>query len=607
MQDMRIPALHHAYANGLSPDAVVGQVFERIEAAKDPGIFISLRKPEEVLAEARALAPFEAKSKPLWGIPFAVKDNIDTAGLMTTAGCPAYAYMPKKTAFAVQKLIDAGALLIGKTNLDQFATGLVGVRTPYPVPRNALSDDLIPGGSSSGSAVAVAHGIVSFSLGTDTAGSGRVPAALNNIVGLKPSLGAVSANGVVPACKSLDCVSVFALTVDDAWAAYSAMAGYDPDDSYSRRIELSSPAMPPNLRIGVPASGTIEFFGDRNAERAFAAGLQEMRRLGFSVTEIDFAPFRETAAVLYEGPWVAERYQAIRAFIEEQPEAMHPVTRAIIGGASRFKAADAFEGLYRLAALRRKTEGVWNGIDVLAVPSIPAVYTRAEVEKNPVELNSNLGIYTNFVNLLDLCALAVPGKFRDDGLPAGVTLIAPRGKDGMLAAVGRKLHEAAGVSCGATSIAPNYPDLPPSAPPGWIELAVVGAHLSGLPLNHELQSLGAIFLREAQTRADYKLFALPGAIPKPGMLRVAEGTGSSIACEVWALPAGSLGKFVAAIPSPLGIGTLSLADGTNPKGFLVEAEGVKSAPDISGAGGWRNYVSKEAGKPAPKTKLRKVR
>jgi allophanate hydrolase len=593
MIDLQRFSLHQAYARRVKPAEVIEQVFAAIESAGDPGIFISLRERDEVLRDAEALGLFDPVAKPLFGLPFAVKDNIDVAGIPTTAACPAFAYMPKKTAFAVRKLLEAGAILVGKTNLDQFATGLVGVRTPYPVPRNAVLEDLVPGGSSSGSAVAVARGLVTFALGTDTAGSGRVPAALNNIVGLKPSLGAVSTNGVVPACRTLDCVSVFANSVDDAWAAFSVMASYDAGDPYSRALTLTPLGAPqPVLRVGVPSKATLEFFGDRQAERAYEITIEDLERLGAKLIEFDFAPFREIAELLYEGPWIAERYQAIRAFIEASPEALHPVTRQIIEGATRFSAADTFARFYKLAELRRSIEPTWRNLDMLAVPSIPAVYTFAEVKSDPVALNSRLGFYTNFVNLLDLSALAIPGKFRADKRPSGVTLIAPAGQDGFLASFGRLLHQAAGVTNGATAFRPRYETLTYAPQPDGIELVVVGAHMSGLPLNKELQAEGAAFVRHVETAPHYRLYALASdKVARPGLLRVAQNEGSKIAAEVWALSPAGFGKFVSRIPSPLGIGTLELIDGTSSKGFLVEAAAVETARDISNFGGWRAYLS----------------
>jgi len=587
-----IASLHDAYAAGREPAAVVEQVFAAIDAADDPGIFISLAERKAVARAAQKLGRFDPVAKPLWGVPFAVKDNIDVAGLATTAGCPGFAYQAIQSATAVERLVAAGALVVGKTNLDQFATGLVGVRTPYPVPRNAIDPALVPGGSSSGSAVAVARGIVPFALGTDTAGSGRVPAGLNNIVGLKPSVGAVSTRGVVPACSTLDCVSVFAGTVDDAWAVYQVMAGVDPGDPFSRPIALGRPSpMPPKVRLGVPRGKDLKFFGDGAAKAAWRAALEVLEGLGCEAVDIDMTPFFETAALLYEGPWVAERYAAIRPFIERRPRAVFPVTRQIIDKAKAFSAADAFAGLYRLEALRRATEPVWRGIDALAVPTAPCAPTLAEVAADAFGPNARLGTYTNFVNLLDLAALAVPGPMRKDGRAAGVTFIGRRGADAALASLGRAFHGRAAATIGATGRPLRaLRQLAASAPAGAIEIAVVGAHLSGMALNHELRSLGATFLRAVATEAAYELYALPGGPPeRPGLVRVAGGQGHAIATEVWALSPETFGRFVAGIPAPLGIGTLLLADGTRPKGFLCETAALPGARDISSFGGWRAY------------------
>lgn len=596
-----VARLHAAYRGGLDPAGLVAKVYRRIHAAGDDGIFLSLVPEAEALAAARALPPFDPAatplsmppSMPLWGVPFAVKDNIDVAGLPTTAACPTYAYTPAETAPAVERLLAAGALLVGKTNLDQFATGLVGVRSPHPPPRNAFDPEVVPGGSSSGSAVAVARGLVSFALGTDTAGSGRVPAGLNNLVGLKPTLGAVSTRGVVPACRTLDCVSVLALTVDDAFAAYRVMAAHDPLDPFSKRMPAGSPgALPPGLRVGVPDADSRRFCGDRLAEGAFDAACHDLAALGAEVVEVDLRPFFAAAELLYDGPWVAERYQAIRPLIEARPDALHPVTRRVIGGAARFSAADAFAGIYRLADLRRVTEGVWERIDALLVPTLPRPRTVAELDADPFGPNAELGTYTNFVNLLDLCALAVPGRFRADGFPSGVTSIAPGGRDALLASLGARLQARAGVPLGATGVPQPPPvDPAPRARHGEIELAVVGAHLSGLPLNRELTERGARHLRVVETAPDYRLFALPGGPPRrPGLLRVAAGAGHAVQAEVWALTPEAFGSFVAGVPSPLGIGTTRLADGTRPKGFIVEAAGLDGAQDVSRFGGWRAYL-----------------
>ncbi len=596
-----IATLHAAYAAGASPAEIIAATYRRIEAVADPGIFITLRPEHDVLAAAAALGSFDPVTKPLWGVPFAVKDNIDVAGLPTTAACPGFAYTPSETAFAVQRLLDAGAILIGKTNLDQFATGLVGVRTPYPVPRNAIDPRYVPGGSSSGSAVAVAHGLVTFALGTDTAGSGRVPAALNNIVGLKPSLGSVSSRGMVPACRTLDTISVFAGTVDDAHAIYHVMATFDRADPWSRphpSAAAKPAALPPGLRVGVPDTANRKFAGDLQAERAFDLAVTDLATVvSAPARAVDMSPLFEVASLLYSGPWVAERYQAIRQVIETTPELLHPVTRKIIGSATAFSAADAFGGLYRLAELRRAADAIWSSIDVLMVPTYPRPRMVADLEADPIGPNSELGTYTNFVNLLDLCALAVPSRFRADGFPSGVTLIAPSGRDDLLAALGQRLHAASDAPLGASSTkVPPPTEASTSAAANGIELVVVGAHLSGMPLNHELTSRGARFLRAVPTTPDYKLFALQGGPPfRPGLLRVAPGEGVPVATEVWAISAEGFGSFVAGIPAPLGIGTTRLADGSTPKGFIVEAEGLKGATDISAFGGWRAYIKSLAG------------
>ena len=600
--DFDIPSLHDGYRGGLDPVRVVEEVYHRLEAAADPGIFISLVAQDSARRRALSLGSFDADEKPLWGVPFAVKDNIDAAGLPTTAACPAFAYEPAASASCVERLLDAGAILIGKTNLDQFAAGLVGLCTPFAAPKNVIDPTLVPGGSSSGSAVAVARAIVSFALGTDTAGSGRVPAALNNIVGLKPSPGAVSTRGVVPACRSLDCVSVLALSVEDAWRVFKIIAGADGQDPYSRPLAIGEPSLPPVARVGVPSIRSREFFADRHAQNAYEAALADLEQLGVKLIEFEFDPLRQAGELLYGGAWVAERYQAIRGFFDQHPDALHPVTREIIGAAKSLSAHDAFAGMYKLAELKRASESLWRRFDMIAVPSVPTVYTVAEVEAAPIALNSRFGVYTNFVNLLDLAALAVPGRARADGWPAGVTLIGPRGSDGLLAGLGSRLHRISQTPVGATGrVLSPLARVATGAPPGWIEIAVVGAHLSALPLNHELTEKGAMFVRAGRTAADYKLFALAGGPPKrPGLLRVSPGEGSSIECEVWALEAEGFGRFVAAVAAPLTIGTLELADGTSAKGFLVEAEATRSARDISRFGGWRAYLTDAAERLAPR-------
>ncbi|RFB79772.1 allophanate hydrolase [Methylovirgula sp. 4M-Z18] len=593
MSDIRfdIGSLQAAYQSGLNIAEVIDTVLARLDAADDPGIFIHLATRAEMLAEAEALGPFDPTARPLWGVPFAVKDNIDVAGMPTTAACAEYAFMPVKDATVVAKLRAAGALVVGKTNLDQFATGLVGVRTPWPVPRNAIDPKLVPGGSSSGSAVATARGIVSFALGTDTAGSGRIPAGLNNIVGLKPSVGALSTAGVVPACRTLDCVSVFALTVDDAGAVFGAAAGFDPADPYSKPVPTAPTGpRPPVLTVGIPASADRKFFGDASMQGGFEAALAALEALGAKLVEIPFGDFYATADLLYEGAWVAERYAAIRDFFEANEAALHPVTRKIVGGARSLSAADAFRGLYALQAYKARLAPVIASVDLFCVPTAPTHYTLDAVLADPIATNSRLGTYTNFVNLLDMCGIAVPTGTRDDGLPMSVTLLAPAGHDALIAMLARDLHAASGLSLGATAW--PQPSLQPAVLPprdGRIDLVVVGAHLSGMPLNGQLSELGAQFLRATRTAPVYKLYALAGQfVPKPGLIRVADG-GMRIDVEIWRLEPEAFGRFVAAIPAPLGIGTVELDDGTSAKGFLVEPVGLVSATDISSFGGWRGF------------------
>jgi allophanate hydrolase len=590
-----IVAAHRAGTT--SPAQTVARSFQRIRELGDPAIFISLRDEHDAITEAKALAGKDASALPLLGVPVAVKDNIDVAGLPTTAACPAFSYRPARDATAVARLRAAGAIIIGKTNLDQFATGLVGVRSPYGVPKNPIRADLIPGGSSSGSAVAVSAGLVPLSLGTDTAGSGRVPAMLNNIVGLKPSVGMISTAGVVPACRTLDCISIFSLSTDDAIAALSVMAGPDPADPFSRNHPLAHVGdFPAELRLGIPRTGQLIFFGDRHSEKAYADAVGRFEKLGATLVEIDLEPFYETARLLYEGPWIAERYLTIRDLLASSPDAIHPITREITIAGARPSAADAFAAFYRLEGLRSIARGTFAGIDALLLPTAPTTYTVEQVLANPIELNSRLGTYTNFVNLLDLCGLAVPAAMRPDGIPFGVTLLAPAGKDADLATVARAFHADTQLPVGGKRL-PQAPlrHLPPLAPDDDIALAVVGAHLSGMALNSELQALDARFVDAATTLPDYKLYALPGTTPpKPGMLRVEAGSGASIDVEVWSLSAKAFGQFVAAIPSPLSIGTVQLADGRAVKGFLVEAAALKGARDISQFGGWRAFMAEKA-------------
>ncbi len=452
-----VAEIARAYRTGAAtPVGIVARSYARLSALADPAVFISLRDEKDALAEALALAANGDRDLPLYGIPVAIKDNIDVRGLPTTAACPDFAYRPDADAAVVARLRQAGAIVIGKTNLDQFATGLVGVRSPYGVPRNPLDARLIPGGSSSGSAVAVAARIVPAALGTDTAGSGRIPALFNSIVGLKPSLGLVSTTGVVPACRTLDCVSVLAHTTDDCWSVLAVIAGFDPEDPYSRRRPLQAPVLAATGRIGVPPPDQRIFFGDPRAAADYAQALERLARLGAQIVEVDMTPFYDTARQLYEGPWLAERYSAIRGFITASPQALHPVTRDIILAGAKPSAADAFAAFYQLEHTRRIAGRTFAEVDVLALPTAPALCTVEQVLADPVRLNARLGTYTNFVNLLDMCGLAVPAALHDGGpsgdggvTPFGITLLAPGGNDGLLAAIGRQFHADAAVPTGA--------------------------------------------------------------------------------------------------------------------------------------------------------------
>ncbi len=592
-----IATLRAAYAaGGLTPADLVAAIYDRIAARGEDAVWITLVPREAALARAtelmqglRALPP---EDMPLWGVPFAVKDNIDAAGLPTTAACPAFAYTPTDSALAVERLLRAGAILIGKTNLDQFATGLVGVRSPYGVARNPFGDDVIPGGSSSGSAVAVGAGLVSFALGTDTAGSGRVPAGFNNIVGLKPSIGLISATGMVPACRSLDCISVFANTVADSLAVLQAAAAYDARDGYSRPAPTGwSPTLtapPARFRFGLPQAGQLKFFGNAAAETLFGQAVARLQALGGEAIEIDYAPFAEAASFLYQPAGTAERTAALGDFLSSHAADMHPVTRGIIERGRDATAVDVHNLYYRLRELRQQTAPVWQQIDVMLVPTSGTVYRIAEVEADPVTLNSNLGYYTNFVNYFDLSALSVPNGFQPDGLPAGITLIGPAFSEPKLAALGHAFHAATGLTMGAGGYAPPATGALAPVAANEVEVVVFGAHLSGEPLNPQLLDLGARLVGPCRTSADYRLFALKERLPRPGLLRVGSG-GAAIEGEIWALSPAAFGTFVAGIAMPLGIADVRLSDGRLVKGFVCEAAAAAGATEITDFGGWRAY------------------
>jgi allophanate hydrolase len=593
-----LASLSRAYRAGTaSPTQVVESVFATIAEGPKEGIWISLRTAAEVADEARALERRHRTTErlPLYGIPFAVKDNIDVAGMPTTVGCPDFAYVPGRSAPVVDRLIAAGALCIGKTNLDQFATGLVGVRSPYGVPPNPFNPAYVTGGSSSGSAAAVARGQVSFSLATDTAGSGRVPAAFNNIVGLKPSRGLLSTAGLFPACRSMDCMTVLALTCEDARDVAALSAGFDPGDPFSRRdaarVAWASTAPTQGVRLGIPRAKDLDAV-DTPTREAFAVARGYLERMGAVFEEVDLAPFFEAGQLLYGGPWIAERLANVEAFRERHSDSLLPVIRAILADGEHYRATDAFRAIHRLAELRRASEGVWDRVVSLVVPTAPLHPTIDEVSADPIRANVKLGRYTTFANLLDLAAVAVPSSLRPDGLPFGITFLSRWGSDAALLALASGFHRAHGGTLGATSWALPVPDDAPTVvPPGFLAVAVVGAHLSGEPLNHQLTDRGATCLGATRTAPRYRLYALPDTRPaKPGLVRVADGAGSALEVEVWAMPLEAFGSFISGVRAPLAIGTVELEDGSSVHGFLCESHAIEGATDISSFGGWRGYL-----------------
>ena len=590
-----IVAAHRA--GTMTPAQTVARSYQRIRDHNDPAVFISLRDEKDALAEAEAPDAKDAAQLPLLGVPVAVKDNIDAQGMPTTAACPAFSYMPAQDSTAVARLRAAGAIIIGKTNLDQFATGLVGVRSPYGIPVNPVRGDLIPGGSSSGSAVAVSAGLVPLALGTDTAGSGRVPAMLNNIVGLKPSLGLISNAGLVPACRTLDCISVFSLTVDDAMTALAAMAGADGADPFSRDRPLGkTAAFPGQLRLGVPRNGQLIFFGDSASEKAYGEALERWTSLGATLVEFDLEPFYETARLLYEGPWVAERYLVIRDLLASSPDSIHPVTREITAAGARLTAADTFASLYRLQALRRIAERTFANFDAMVLPTAPTAYSTAQVLANPIELNSRLGTYTNFVNLLDLCGLALPAAMRADGIPFGITLLAPAGHDAQLASIGRVVPRRYQTEDGQ------------QGPDAAAARGVAGRRRRRR--NHHRRGRRASLRHGAQRRiAGARRTAARGNRDRAGLQALcarhhaAEARHAARRCgrgtvrSSWSC--GRCRRRRSANSSPRfrrrsAIGTIRLADGRGVKGFVVEPAAIDGARDISAFGGWRAFMAEKA-------------
>jgi allophanate hydrolase len=572
----------------LTPRRLVEALCQRAESIHNPYIWIHRLSPEELEPYLARLDGVDPNSLPLYGIPFAIKDNIDLAGVPTTAACPAYAFTPEVSATVVEHLIQAGAIPLGKTNLDQFATGLVGLRSPYGVPRNPLAPDRVPGGSSSGSAVALSESLASFSLGTDTAGSGRVPAMFNRLWGLKPSRDHALRAQPAPACRTLDCVSIFAHNAEDAQRVLGVAEGYDSADAYS--LPTRDMALPSSNRLGVPKPEQLMFFGDANYRPAWEAALERLRVDGWELIEVDFEPFLQTARLLYEGPWVSERTTALRDFLESNADDFYPTTRSIIAGGMEHSACQTFAAAYKLAELRRQSESAWDGIAAIVTPTAGGFPTLAELKADPIGPNSQLGYYTNFMNLLDLCAVATPAGETGTGLPFGLTWIAPRDTDRALIDLAAKgpvggaevsfPPPADGHSLEATKASQNK-SLP---------ILLFGAHMRGLPLNAQVLELGGEFIAEVRTAPKYKMVYLPEPAPhRPGIVRIAQ-QGASLAAEEWSFPESALGEFLSTLRQPLGLGQIELEAGRQVHGFLCEAVAAEVARDISASGGWRPFL-----------------
>ena len=592
---LTLASLRAAYRERrLTPSQLAGVLRRRDRDLAVPGVWTHRLDEDELAPYLKRLEAAEPEALPLYGVPFAIKDNIDLAQVPTTAACPAAAYTPTRSAFVVQRLIDAGAMPVGKTNMDQFATGLVGTRSPPPWGpcANAFDRNFIAGGSSAGSAVAVALGLASFSLGTDTAGSGRVPAAFNNLVGLKPSRGLLSGGGVVPACRSLDAVSLFALLPEDAAVLFELARAPDPADPYARQLsdsvwpEVSSR---PGFRIAVPQDSQLQW-DDAAAPQLFEAAVKALESLGAHVAQADFGPFLAAGKLLYEGPWLAERALAVQRMLGDRTAALHPVVAEVIQGGRGFSAMAAFDAQHRLQDFRRQAAALFTDFDFALTPTTPGIHSIQAVLDEPLTLNARLGHYTNFMNLLDLAAVAVPGGFLPSSLPWGITLFGPAGSDRALLNLAQRHCDRCGLPLGATGA--SKPALPPLATPAgdWIELVVCGAHLSGCPLNHQLRERRGRLVAAQRTAPRYRLFRLPGGTPeRPGLVRVNED-GAAIDVEAWALPAAALGTLMAGVPPPLAIGKVELADGRWRAGFVCEAGGTAGAADITAYGGWRQYL-----------------
>jgi allophanate hydrolase len=595
-QNMSIASLRAAYlSQSLKPLDVLADIRERAAENAEHNIWIHLLSEAELSPYLKALEEKDPQSHPLWGIPFAIKDNIDLADIATTAACKEFAFVPTRSAQVVQQLIDAGAIPVGKTNLDQFATGLNGTRSPWGACKNSFNPEYISGGSSSGSSVAVALGLASFSLGTDTAGSGRIPACFNNLVGVKPTLGLLSATGMLPACRSLDCMTIFAYSAADANAVLSVAEGFDATDAYSRKNPFLNQSRQFGertgaLTIGVIAKSQLKFFGDEAYEKTYWQTLDALSKQDIEFVEVDYAPFEEAAKLLYEGPWVSERYLATMPLIEEQPDAMFPVVREIIEKGKTPLATELFSAEYRLQALKQRCSEQLERVDCLLTPTAGRCFTIDEMLAEPIKRNSELGYYTNFMNLCDMSSVAVPMAFADNGLPFGITLVGPKFGDRELLAIAQRLHKPAELGLGATGFIDGSVELATTNNTKTIDVLVCGAHLEGLPLNWQLTERRAVLKESTFTAPVYRMYALAGGPPfRPGLVLDKE-LGAKIEVEIWSVPAEEFGSFVNGIPAPLGIGKVQLVDGRSVSGFICEPYGLEGAKEITQLGGWRAYL-----------------
>lgn len=591
IHDLRIESIHQAYANGNeTPQSLIMKLREQALAQSDYNAWIYLLDETELQTYLDELTQKPREESPLWGIPFAIKDNIDLEGVATTAACESFSQVAEQSAAVVQALIDAGAIPLGKTNLDQFATGLVGTRSPFGEGKNVFNPDYISGGSSAGSAIATALGQVSFALGTDTAGSGRVPAAFNNLIGHKPSKGLLSTRGVVPACKSLDCVSVFSLTCKDAALLFDVLVNEDAHDPYSRKNRSFNHSAywhddkPGSFKFGVPQQ--LDFDNNSETESLFEQSVTQLQAIGGEKVDIDFDAFLEAARLLYEGPWVAERVWATH---DVERKDMLPVIQDILATVDNFQVPDAFAAQYRLQALKKICDQELAKVDFIVTPTTPSCYQRSEITENPIALNSKLGAYTNFMNLLDYAATAVPVGRLSSGVSWGISLFAGAFSDIHLLSFAGALQRHLDLPLGATShTLSSMPTASRVAPAAQVDVVVCGAHLQGQPLNWQLLDRGASLQQQTQTVAGYGLFALPDG-KRPALVQ--RDNGAAIEVEVWRMPMSEFGSFVAGIPAPLGIGKVALVTGETLPGFICEEGGIANAEDISRFGGWRAYLA----------------